>query len=412
MLETMYGDRRTCARLREGPLGAYVDEFVARERAAGFARLTIHDHLRAVGALNAWLAWRGLAAHELTAEHLESFVRHRRRTRRPKRDGRDVLDRLLEQLRAAGVAPAAKVRRSTRPVDRLLDEFARYLVQVRGLAASTVVRYRPFVQRFLEARFGAGALRLSRLRPTDLRAAVLRMARCGSRGQARELVVALRAFLRWLQLRGDIDTRVAAAVPSVTTWRLRGVPAVLTPIQVRRMLQTCDRRTAMGRRDYAILLLLVRLGLRAGALVALRLDDVDWRGGQLTVRHKGGVCDRLPLLPRVGAALAAYVQRGRPRCALRTLFLCMNAPYRGLGHSSTVSSIATAALRRAGLALSRRGAHLLRHTLASSLLRHGAPLHEIGQVLGHRSLASTEVYAKVDLAGLRALAQPWPGGAR
>jgi len=248
------------------------------------------------------------------------------------------------------------------------------------------------------------------LQPADVSTFVIATARQHGRERARELVSALRTFLRWLEVRGDIDGALAAAVPTVATWRLRDLPPVLTRAEVRSVLRTCDRRTTMGRRDYAMLLLLARLGLRAREVVSLRLEDVDWRGGILNLLRKGGHADQLPMPPGVGTALASYVCHGRPSCHERRLFLCMDAPHRGLGHSSTVSSIVAAALSRAGLAPARRGAHLLRHTLASSLLRRGTPLSEISQLLGHRAPASTEVYARVDLASLETVAQPWPGG--
>jgi integrase len=204
-------------------------------------------------------------------------------------------------------------------------------------------------------------------------------------------------------------------MPSVTDWRLATIPKYLTPDEVERVLQTCNRQTRGGRRDYAILLLLARLGLRAGEIIALELDDIRWRAGEILVRSSKRLPqDRLPLLADVGDALATHLHRDRPADATRRVFLCTRAPRRGFANPSTVSTIVRRALARAGLSPALKGAHLFRHSLATQMLRHGASLPEIGLVLRHRAVQTTEIYAKVDLAGLRALTQPWPevGGAR
>jgi integrase/recombinase XerD len=200
------------------------------------------------------------------------------------------------------------------------------------------------------------------------------------------------------------------SVPTVADWRLSILPKYLTPEQVERVLKACNRGTASGRRDYAILLLLARLGLRAGEVVALQLDDINWRAGEIIVRGKGLFHDRMPLPPDVGEALTSYLRRGRPACPTRRVFVCMKAPRRGLAGSSTLTTIVRRALVRADLHPTFKGAHLLRHSLATSLLRSGATMGEIGEVLRHRVPTTTEIYAKVDFDGLRSLAHPWPIG--
>jgi site-specific recombinase XerD len=215
--------------------------------------------------------------------------------------------------------------------------------------------------------------------------------------------------------RGTIERDLGACVPRMSDWRLATIPKYLSPDDVERLIQACDRQTSVGRRDHAILLLLARLGLRAGEIVALELDDIQWRAGEMTVRSSKRLPqDRLPLPRDVGEALATYICRDRPRHPTRRVFLCTKAPRRGFTSPSTVSTIVRRALARAGLCPPLKGAHLLRHSLATRMLRHGASLQEIGQVLRHRGVTTTEIYAKVDLAGLRALAQPWPlgGGAQ
>jgi site-specific recombinase XerD len=236
-----------------------------------------------------------------------------------------------------------------------------------------------------------------------------------ARKRAQLMVSALRSFLRFLLQHGEIATDLAASVPAVAHWRLTSVPKHLSEEMVKSVLRSCDRNTVVGRRDYAILLLLARLGLRAGEVVNLELNDIDWRAGEIVVRGKGGVHDRLPLVQEVGEALAAYLRRGRPLLAeSRCVFLQVRAPRCGFRGPATVSTILARALQRAGLDPPEKGAHLLRHSLATGMLHRGATMAEIAEVLRHRSARTTEIYAKVDIASLRALAQPWPscGGGR
>jgi integrase len=224
-----------------------------------------------------------------------------------------------------------------------------------------------------------------------------------------------RSFFRFLLQRGEIEIDLAASVPTVANWRLSTVPKYLTPKEIQAMLDACNQETSTGRRDYSILLLVARLGLRAGEVVALNLQHIDWRAGEITVPGKGLVHDRMPLPVDVGQALAAYLRRDRPRsCESRRVFIRMKAPRRGFANPSTVSTIVRRALERAGLEPPVKGAHLLRHSLATEMLRQGGSLAEIGEVLRHRVPNTTEIYAKVDFHGLRLLGLPWPanGGPR
>jgi site-specific recombinase XerD len=227
------------------------------------------------------------------------------------------------------------------------------------------------------------------------------------------MTTAFRSFFRFLFQKGELQVNLAASVPTVANWRLSTVPKYLTPKEVERLLQACNRRTAVGRRDYAILLLLARLGLRAGEVVALQLEDINWRAGEILVRGKGLLHDRMPLPPDVGRALTSYLRQDRPRCLTRRVFVCRKAPLRGFAGPSTLTTIVRRALDRANLHPEFKGAHLLRHSLATSMLRSGATMGEIGEVLRHRARNTTEIYAKVDFDGLRSLAHPWPmGGAQ
>jgi site-specific recombinase XerD len=226
------------------------------------------------------------------------------------------------------------------------------------------------------------------------------------------MVGALRAFFRFLRLQGLLDLDFSAAVPSAPHWRLQALPASLQPHQVNTLFKQCDRQTPVGRRDFAILRLMIRLGLRSGEVASLTLDDIDWPAGEISVRGKGNRQHRLPLPQDVGEALIQYLKRGRPRCASRRLFIRARAPYTGLKNNGCVSTRVKCALIRAGLHSPRQGSHLLRHTAATLMLRRGASLFEIGQILNHRHPDATAIYAKVDLAQLRPLAQRWPGGSR
>lgn len=316
-----------------------------------------------------------------------------------------MLEQLFDDL---AVTTSVEVESAETPLAFLEGQYERYLRTERGLATATVINYLPYVHRFLVERFGGGALRLMELGPSDISSFILRHAYSMSPGRAKLMVTALRSFFRFLLQRGAIEVDLAASVPTVANWRLSTVPKYLTPEELQAVLDACNRDTPTGRRDYAILLLLARLGLRAGEVVALSLDDIDWRAGEITVAGKGLLHDRMPLPTEVGQALAAYLRQDRPVCSSRRLFVRMWAPRRGFARSSTVSTIVRRAVERAGLHPPVMGAHLLRHSLATGMLRQGASLAEIGEVLRHRALNTTEIYAKVDFDGLRSVAQVWP----
>jgi len=298
------------------------------------------------------------------------------------------------------------------PVERCAQGFSRYLHEERLLAAATVVNYVPFIGRFLKDRFGAGPVELGKLRAADVMRFVRHEAPRLHLKRAKLLTTALRSFLRYGCYRGEVAADLATAVPVVANWSMPLIPRAIGPDQVRRVLSRIDRRSGVGRRDYAILLLLARLGLRASEIVFLELEDIDWEAGCLTVRGKGGRRTQLPLPKEVGDAIVEYLRRGRPRTSSRRVFLCASAPTRGLLGASTLCTIVRRALHRAGVEAPTTGAHQFRHGLAVEMLRRGASLGEIGELLGHRSPETTKLYTKVDLQALRTLALPWPGGVR
>lgn len=295
-------------------------------------------------------------------------------------------------------------------VEELLTDFGRWLSTERGVASETARCYRSQARRFLAdlpAPLGQALAGLDAAAVTEH--VVHYAAAAGSVESAKAHVTALRSLLRFLHVRGWIGRPLVGAVPAVAGWRLASLPKGLPFAQVEALLNAHDLDNPVGLRDHAVLVALTRLGLRGAEVAALQLDDVEWRAGQLVIHGKGARVERLPLPAEVGQALANYVTESRPRCDCRSLFVTARRPFRPLTPSA-VRAIMGRTCHRADLP--RLGAHRLRHTLASDLLRAGASLPEIGQVLRHRSQLSTSIYAKIDYATLRTLARPWPGGAR
>jgi site-specific recombinase XerD len=319
----------------------------------------------------------------------------------------------MEFLRCERVVPAEKVpTRQLTPAEQCVQAYEQYLREERVLAEATIVNYVPFIGRFLKDRFGAGPVKLSSLRATDVVGFVQRQARQLHLKRTKLLTTALRSFLHYARYRGEIRLDLAAVVPCVANWSMPSIPRGIVPDQVRRVLSQIDRRTAVGRRDYAILLLLARLGLRSGEVAFLELEDIDWKAGCLSVHGKSGRRTQLPLPKDVGEAIVAYLRHGRPRCTSRRVFLRARAPVRGFLTQCAVGTIVRHALLRAGIEAPTTGAHQFRHGLATQMLRQGASLAQIGELLGHKSPETTKIYTKVDLEALRTLALPWPGGVR
>jgi site-specific recombinase XerD len=358
------------------------------------------------------MARRKIVAEHLTPEHLDRYLKYRSCHRHFRSGDVAIVRRLLRLLRQKGiVATAAPIERS--PAQRLEEEFRHYLERERRLAPATVFLYLPFARRFLAECFADGKLRLDGLRAADVVRFVQREAvRLHHPKRAKLMTTALRSFLQYARYRDLISIDLRSSVPTVANWSMALLPRALSSEEVQRLLTDCDRDTALGRRNWAILLLLARLGLRAGEVVGLTLDDLDWERGELCVRASGGNSDRLPIPQDVGAALADYLRRSRPACACRQVFVRMRAPHRGFASSVAICCIVHRALDHAGLNPAHKGAHLLRHSVATHMLRQGASLAEIGELLRHRSQQTTMIYAKVDLDMLRPLALPWPGGAQ
>lgn len=388
-----------------GPLAPYAAGFESWLRSRSYSSSAAADRLYQLDHLSRWLGREGLGVGELTGDQAERFAAARRAAGLVCWTSAQSVTLPLGYLRTLGVAPVPAPVVAQGPLEELLEDYRRYLSVERGLCAHTVVdAYGPAARLFLAGRDGPDGLGLERLCAADVSLFLARECSVRSVPGARDLVCALRSLLRYLHLAGLIETPLAWAVPSVADLRDRTLPRGLEPGAVKKLLATCDRRRLVGRRDFAILLLLSRLGLRAGEVAGLRLDNVDWRRGQLLIRGKGGRHDVLPLPVDVGEAVVSYLRR-RPRCGCRELFLRATAPREGLNRS-TIGWVVRAACDRAGLA--RVGAHSLRHTAATEMLRQGASLGEIGQVLRHREQKTTALYAKVDRTALGGLVRPWP----
>jgi site-specific recombinase XerD len=368
--------------------------------------LTIVNELRQVAHLSRWMLAAEVAAGDLTKEHVEQFLAPRRAAKGGRACSFQGLVLLLEVLIERGVrvdglaaSPPVSVHEAT------LARFRRFLFAERGLATCTADAYVGYAGQFLEGLNVDGEL--ADLDAGDVTRAVQREAARVSIGSTQYFVAGLRAFLRFCFLEGRVGADLSAAALAVTGRRHSSLPKGISGADATALLRSCDRRRSEGRRDYAVLLVLLRLGLRAGEVAGLALGDVDWRAGEIVVRGKGRREDRFPLPFDVGEAIAGYLRRGRPRTSRRELFLRVLAPIAPLSRGG-VSSIVRRACRRVGIA--EVGAHRLRHTVACEMVTAGVPLPEIGEMLRHRSIASTAVYARVDLDTLRGVALPWPGG--
>lgn len=392
-----------------GPLAHLGEGLWADLLGRGYTPLSARNLLRLMASLSRWLDERRLAPGQLSSARVLEFIAYRRESYSVFRSLRGV-EPVVRFLRIAGVVPAAAPPQLKQgPLDRLLRAYEAYLVRERELVQCTVQWYARVAREFLADRAGGRSLGLKRLKAADVTGFVLRESRSISVAQAKLKVSALRSFLRYAFVEGFTPQDLAAAAPAIAGWRLAGLPKGLPADVPKRLLRSCDRRSAWGLRDYAVLVVMLRLGLRAGEVAAIRLDDIEWDRAEVLIRGKGGRKDRLPLPHDVGQAIASYVQRGRPRTTSRALFMRSRAPHEDLTPGA-VMAIVTSAARRIGM--SSVGAHRLRHTAACEMLRRGASLPQIAQVLRHRSVDTTAIYAKVDRSALRALVRPWPGAAQ
>jgi integrase/recombinase XerD len=393
-----------------GPLKPFAVGFAHSLMRQGYTPHSAATQVQLMAHMSRWLASGALDTRALRTTDVERFLRARRGAGYTHHLSANAMRPMLTYLRDEGVSVTPAPTVADGPVDAAVERYRQYLIHERGLGSASARGYVNAVRPFMGGRISPDGLALDwhSLDAADVTAFVVARTPNQSPSCAKLTVSALRSLLGFLHVEGTIARPLTSAVPSVAGWRLTGLPKALEPAEIQALFASCDRRTRTGRRDFAVLTTLVRLGLRAGELAALRLDDIDWRAGTIVIRGKGHQIEQLPWPVDVGEAVVAYLRRGRPTTAEdRPVFVRVKAPHRALS-TSGVSQIVVAAARRAGLR--RVHAHRLRHTAATQLLRAGAGLPEIGQLLRHRRLETTAIYAKVDRAALRAIARPWPGG--
>lgn len=392
-------------RRKSGVLAGEVEPYREWLLAQGYSSASVITLLRTVSQLGVWLQARGMAGTEIDPDEVRQMFAARRRLGRHGVPGEPGMGRFLTFLAGRGLlAPAAPLEPS--PLEVLMASFRDWMVRERGLAGGTVIRYERTARRLLaEQVLRADALDVAGLTGADVNAFLLRECARVSAGSVKGRVAELRALFRFLYIEGLIPLQLGGAIPPVGGWRLATIPRLVSAEDAQRVIDSCDAGTVAGARDLAIMLLVARLGLRSVEVARLELEDVDWRHGELTVHGKGRREDRLPLPTDVGEALSDYLAgRGRVEGSRRVFFTC-RAPH-GPILPGVVGEVLGRGCKRAGIP--QFGPHRLRHALAGELLRQGVGLVAISQVLRHQDLATTALYAKVDLPALRQVAQPWP----
>jgi integrase/recombinase XerD len=413
-MNRFFKDIRTIERMKQGPLGTYLVLYAAQLCAQGYARLSGRRKLQLAADFSRWLKRNKIVANRVRAKHVSHYLQYRKRSGFGIQLGdRTAVTAFLELLREQRATKEPAPQPLITPTQRWLNEYDLYLQKERSLSVATRINYAPFVRQFLVSHFGHGRVDHSGLRAIDVLKCVRRRAAQLKTKRVLLMTTALRSFLRFARYRGEINLDLAACVPSIASWSLSTIPKALPLAQVEQVLaQTRNRSTGVGRRDYAILMLLSRLGLRGGEVCSLTLEDIDWENSRIAVRGKGDRVAQLPMPADVGEAIAAYLKDGRPHLPdNRRLFIRARAPLVGFKGQGSVGTVVKHALERAKIDSPRKGAHQFRHTLASTMLQNGSSLSEIGELLRHRSPDTTAIYAKADILSLRALALPWPGGA-
>jgi site-specific recombinase XerD len=397
----MSGSRR-----KPGALGAHVEGFRSYLAERGYTPDTVRSQLKVLGRLGRWMETRGLRPAQLSTSVVEEFLAEvcpdRGLHRADRRTALQVLDHLVEQGVITRPSPVPKTE-----LGLLLDDYRDWMRRGRGLAGATVLRYENTARRFLAQRDTGDGCPAAGLTGAEVNSFLLAECNRCSVGAAKGRVAELRALLRYLFQRGLTPTPLAAVVPPVAGWHNTGISPTVSADDVQALLDSCDRGTPAGVRDFAIITLVARLGLRSIEVARMELDDINWRTGQITIRGKARRRDTMPLPIEVGQALATYLADARPSTdpAQRRLFLTCRAP-RAPIRADLVGDVVERACRRVGMATV--GPHRLRHALARQMLTHGVVLTDISQVLRHRDLATTAIYAKVDLDSLRMVARPWP----
>jgi site-specific recombinase XerD len=410
MLAKYFESKQRVHGLCAGPAGVFLEGFAGELWGAGYAESTSRRHIRAAEHLLYWAGEQGIGPREFHEQVLHNFHHHLSQCRCPGYGHADLLGLLngarlfMGHLRGTGVITTS-VASQTPQDPALLTAFCQWMRRQRGTKDSTLGTYSISIRELLRhvgeepGRFDAQSLRQF----------VLDTSRRQGLAATKNCTTALRMFLRFLIAEGKCAAGLDAAIPVVAHWRLSSLPRYLQSEEVERVIASCDTGTPVGRRDRAILLLLARLGLRAGDILQVRLANIDWKGAWICVKGKSRRQTQFPLTREVGQAIVDYLQDGRPQTDADALFVRSRAPFRAFANHCAISVVVAQAMRRAGVKCPSRGAaHVLRHSVATSMLREGTSLQDIAAILGHRSITTTQIYAKVDLNGLQQLTQPWP----
>ena len=403
--------RRLEKNLRDGPVGPFVDELATTILDQGYKKRYLRSRFTVVRALSLWLVHECIELRRLDSKRVNEFIRYRSSQSAFMGESGELvtLNTLIDIMRNNGAVPIEE--KPLVPIDRIdeaLSDYKTYLTEEKGLVPTTILRYLTQIRKFLSHIFDVQALDFSSISAQAIMGFIQDHASGHSAADSAMMVCAIRSFLRFLVIQGQIDASLAECVPTVCGAKDRRIPSHLTRAELSHLLKCNKGTTPELRRNYAILLLLARLGLRASEVAALSIDDIDWNHGELTIQGKGDRQACLPLPKDVGNALVGYLKRVRPTCSYRNVFITLRAPYRPFKNGTAVSAMVNHAVKRAGLNPQNKGAHLLRHTLATECLRKGATLTEIGEILRHRSIDTTAIYAKVDFTRLATLRMPWP----
>jgi integrase/recombinase XerD len=401
---------RICA-IRSGPSGALLESFANHLFESGYAAISACRHIRSAEHIICWAKRRRLILHDLDISALKRFGNHLTRCHCGRYACAARVEivtgaRLfLEHVQGVNGLDMRRFSEPPAPEPALLRAFSAWMRAQRGTSKQTLYNYGLPIRKLLD-HYGENP---GELDAHGLRQFVLRQSQTSGWAAAKNCTTALRMFLRFLIAEGQCPSALVGAIPVLPHWRLTALPRYLPLEDVEHLIASCDPSSRVGKRDRAILLLLARLGLRAGDIVHMRLQDIDWKNAWIQVSGKNRRQTRLPLSKGVGEAIVAYLKEGRPPVHHDALFVCSRAPFRPLASHCAVSVLVDRAIRRAGVKRPSRGAaHLLRHSLATSMLRCGASLQDISVLLRHQSVETTQIYAKVDIAGLQQIAQPWP----
>ncbi len=390
-------------------LSQHIEGFFKSLLQQGYSKENMSHRSKIILELDHWLLQHRLKVDSLDEKLVCKFIAYKKIKYKLGGDDIAVLNRFITYLRSNDFIPK-KIPKTVAigTSESYVSSFVQYLEEEIGLSTSTILMYSRSARYFLQWRFKSKKPDLLKVTFQDITKFLTAHVHDKCSKSIANTATNLRSFFAFLYHKGMINLDLASAMLSVGVWDQKSIPEHLSEEEVEKLLDSCDRKSALGVRNFAILMLLVRLGIRVGELANLTLDDLDWANSEITIRGKSSFIRRLPITNEVGKALVAYLKKGRPHCESRFVFICSQPPLRGLKGPSTVSTIVEVALKRAGIATRKKGAHLLRHTFATHLLRHGSSMQEVGQVLGHRSINTTAVYAKVDFQKLNLVSIPWP----